>query len=438
MKKKNISFMGLVETKHTKSFQPRLKRLWGNDEYEFCEAFASNTNSGGIIAVWDKKSFTASVKHSGSRWVLIEGCIKKYSFECCVGVIYGHNDRLGRLAMFDELKVKMNNINKLILILGDFNVTLHPRERTGTVTCIRSMRDFSKWINELRLIDIPIHGVRFTWRRNDSKSRLDRALCDREWLRKFPNMNLLGLCRSFSDHNPLLLLMEVCKNWGPKPFRCDDAWFQHQQFKNFIVNEWRNIPNVPLHTKLKVLKAPLRTWRKENFDHMDNKIAELELVIHELERKSETGMLDNMEMARLNAANSLLHQWLIRRERIWRQRARSYGFNMKDQNTKCFHAATLFRKKKQEISRLKINLREVGGTQNLKEKVRDYFVNRYAQVTTPEFDFNMDTHPKISQLQAQSLEIIPSREEIKNAVWACGVDKAPGFDGFNFRFIREM
>lgn len=24
------------------------------------------------------------------------------------------------------------------------------------------------------------------------------------------------------------------------------------------------------------------------------------------------------------------------------------------------------------------------------------------------------------------------------AVWACGIDKAPGFDGFNFRFIREM
>ena len=73
---------------------------------------------------------------------------------------------------------------------------------------------------------------------------------------------------------------------------------------------------------------------------------------------------------------------------------------MKDQNTKFFHAAALFRKKKQEISRIKINGREVGGTQNLKEKVRDYFLNRYAQVTTPKFDFNMDNHPKISQVQA--------------------------------------
>ena len=114
-----------------------------------------------------------------------------------------------------------------------------------------------------------------------------------------------------------------------------------------MVSEWRNIPNVPIHTKLKMMKAPLRTWRRENFDHMDNKINELELVIHDLEMKSEREMLDNMEKARLSAANSLLNQWLIRRERIWRQRARSYGFNMKDRNTKFFHAATLFRRKKQ-------------------------------------------------------------------------------------------
>ncbi|XP_057518489.1 uncharacterized protein LOC130799411 [Amaranthus tricolor] len=30
------------------------------------------------------------------------------------------------------------------------------------------------------------------------------------------------------------------------------------------------------------------------------------------------------------------------------------------------------------------------------------------------------------------------REEVKKAVWACGIDKAPGFDRYNFKFIREM
>ena len=314
--KNKVSLMGLVETKHRKSFQPRLKRLWGNDEYDFCEVLASDTNSGGLIAVWDNQTFTVSVKHKGSRWILIEGCINSHNFECCVGVFYGNNDRRGRLAMFEEFKDKAENINKPILVLGDFNVTLHPGERTGAATSIRSMRDFSEWINELRLLDIPVHGVKFTWQRNDSKSRLDRALCGHEWLTKFPNMNLMGLSRSFSDHNPLLLVMNPCNNWGPKPFRCYDAWFLHPHFKRFIVSEWRKIPNVSLHTKLKILKALLRSWRRENFDHMSRKIEDLESVIHELDRTSDQRMLNNMEIARLNAANSTLQHWLIRRENV--------------------------------------------------------------------------------------------------------------------------
>ena len=46
--------------------------------------------------------------------------------------------------------------------------------------------------------------------------------------------------------------------------------------------------------------------------------------------------------------------------------------------------------------------------------------------------------PKISAAQAESLETIPTVEDVKQAVWACGVDEAPGFDGYNFKFIREM
>ena len=251
-------------------------------------------------------------------------------------------------------------------------------------------------------------------------------------------MNMVGLNRGVSDHNPLLLMLEVYTNWGPKPFRCYDAWFLNPQFKCSLVSEWRNIPNVPLHNKLKILKVPLKTWRKENFDLMDNKISELEAVIHELENKSDVRMLNNMESARLKAANSLLHQWLVRRERVWRQRARTYGFNIKYHNTKFFHASTMFKRRKNEMVQIKINGRRVQGVANLKSEIRNYFVQRFAQEQQPVFDFDLGNHPKISEDQAVSLETIPSREEVKRAVWACGIDKASGFDCFNFKFIRDI
>ena len=117
--------------------------MWGNEEFEFCEVFASDTYGGGVIAVWDSKTFIATNKHTGDRWILIEGNIVEQNFECCVGVIYGHNDRVRRFALFEELKQKLDGINKPILLMGDFNVTLHPWERIGTYTCNRSMSEFS-------------------------------------------------------------------------------------------------------------------------------------------------------------------------------------------------------------------------------------------------------------------------------------------------------
>ena len=183
VEQKKVSFMGLVETKHRRSIRNRMKRMWGNEEYEICEVYASETNRGGVIAAWDTKTFNVSNKHSGSRWILLEGCVKNFNFECCVGVIYGHNDRVGRFAMFEELKQLMLAISKPILLLGDFNVVLHPRERIRSFRCDRSMREFSEWIIDLGLIDIPLHGVKFTWRRNESKSKLGRGLCCQAWMR---------------------------------------------------------------------------------------------------------------------------------------------------------------------------------------------------------------------------------------------------------------
>ena len=134
-----------------------------------------------------------------------------------------------------------------------------------------------------------------------------------------------------------------------------------------------NIPNVSLHNKLKILKAPLNTWRKENFGIMENKISELESVIHGLERLSDEWELNIMEKARLNPVNSFLYLWLIRRKRIWRQRVKSYGFNMKDHNTKFFHASKIFKRKNNEIIQTKINGRCVHGVANLKSEIKTYF-----------------------------------------------------------------
>ena len=160
VEKRKVSFLGLVETKHRRSIRIRMKRMWGNDEFDMCEVYANETNGGGVIASWDTKSFTVSNKYSGNRWILLEGRINRHNYECCVGVIYGQNDRIGRHFLFEEIKQKVVAINKPILLMGDFNVVLNNGERIGSFRCNLSMREFADWIEELGLIDIPLQGIK--------------------------------------------------------------------------------------------------------------------------------------------------------------------------------------------------------------------------------------------------------------------------------------
>lgn len=74
---------------------------------------------------------------------MLEGLFITANLDCSVGFVYGPNDRVGRVSFFEDLKNIIQAINKLVLLLGDFNVILHPCERSGVFSCMLSMREFS-------------------------------------------------------------------------------------------------------------------------------------------------------------------------------------------------------------------------------------------------------------------------------------------------------
>ena len=138
-----------------------MKRLWGCDEYDWCESLASETHSGGIFVVWDPSKFNVSQKHIRDRWTMLEGCINSVSFMCSVGVIYSPSDILGRSLMYEFLKSLIQSINKSLLLLSDFSEILHPSERIGQFRYDLGVKEFLEWIHDLYLIDIPLHGIKF-------------------------------------------------------------------------------------------------------------------------------------------------------------------------------------------------------------------------------------------------------------------------------------
>ena len=91
---------------------------------------------------------------------------------------------------------------------GDFNVVRFLSERLGSNSFTATMQEFSNFILEQGLIDLPLQGGAFTWsnsRKVASKARLDRLLFSVDWEDKFPMVSQRRMSRLFSDHFPIVI-----------------------------------------------------------------------------------------------------------------------------------------------------------------------------------------------------------------------------------------
>ncbi|GJU20617.1 RNA-directed DNA polymerase, eukaryota, reverse transcriptase zinc-binding domain protein [Tanacetum coccineum] len=73
----------------------------------------------------------------------------------------------------------------------------------------------------------------------------------------------------------------------------------------------------------------------------------------------------------------------------------------------------------------------------VKNEFLSYFACRFNKPPDYRLHIDLDFPDKLSLEQQMVLKIEVTREEIKKAVWDCGVDKSPGPDGYTFGFYRR-
>ena len=259
---------------------------------------------------------------------------------------------------------------------------------------------------------------------------------DPSWLQNFQNVRLSGINCSLSDHVPLLVQSEEA-SWGPKPFRNIDAWFSHPGFIKMVEEEWRRYGNLGMLDKLKNLKIPLKKWNKESFGNIDFNIEKFEREIAQVSMRLEEGSSEEVDLARFNALKSQVQIWYDRKNNYWRQLSREKVIKGMDNNLKYFHAVASVRNRRKAMLQIKKGRRIIKSPRMIKLEVRNFFKKLYTQKKIPEFQFQQNLVERISEVEAAELERMPTKEEIKNAVWDCESSKAPGPDGFNFNFIKR-
>lgn len=116
----------------------------------------------------------------------------------------------------------------------------------------------------------PVHPSNMHSGRENVQERLDRALCNQQWMTTFHDCRITHLPRTRSDHNLLLL-----SDGSPRRqlrrdthFRVQAAWFLHPNFENILRECWMNDYRQPLKNKLQFLQQTLSQWNKCMFGNI--------------------------------------------------------------------------------------------------------------------------------------------------------------------------
>ncbi|KAL3498472.1 hypothetical protein ACH5RR_041204 [Cinchona calisaya] len=171
---------------------------------------------------------------------------------------------------------------------GDFNVIAKPDEYIGRARPdVGAIRDSTSCINDCHMLELPFSGGGFKWSGPQSgehvSKHLDCVLVNQYWVSIFPMAVVQHLCRSPSDHSPLLLSWMSCSDRVSLQFRFQQMWTQHHAFRNMVQQSWVAPMQCSgmrgLAEKLKRLKKTLQHKNKNTFGDVYGNIKVVEPIM---------------------------------------------------------------------------------------------------------------------------------------------------------------
>jgi len=236
------TFLVILQT-HVPFF--KLSNFCSNIGYNLVHIIEAQGHSGGIWLLQSTTTSQTSTVIDFNNFSITFTVQYDAAITTCTSIYASPNHSI-RSSLWNHLSTLNQNISGPWMLIGDFNETLLPSDQRGGIFNQSRAATFSTFMDNYQLLDITTIGGRYTWHRNNNDLRilskkLDIGLANVSWRIAFPETFVEILCRLHSDHNPILLRfggLPLAR--GPRPFRFEAAWIDHEEYANLVDKAWNS------------------------------------------------------------------------------------------------------------------------------------------------------------------------------------------------------
>lgn len=446
IRKYNPLFGCLIEThvqrKNVDSTMKNILPGWSlESNYEFSDL-------GKIWLVWDPSVQVRVITKS----LQMITCTIKLPFQATeigVSMVYGSNCRKERRLLWDELET-LSASSQLCglpwIVLGDFNEIVSPTERSSAdqFYTSRGMRDFRECLERSSLADLHFSGHNFTWFNGSISKKLDRILCNEDWVEQFPNSIGVFGEPGISDHSPCCTFLDHQKPVQKRSFRFFAHLNSHPEFSELIKSVWTALPfygskQLCVSKKLKELKPIIRAFNKDNFSDLEKRVEEAFAHLTDCQQTSLTS--PSPEAATLE--RTAHEKWFLlarAEDKFLRQRSRIQWSVYGDANSTFYHRAIRARQSQNHIHLLLDgNENVINSLDGIKQHAIDYFQNLLGGNNNPTTASSADIasvlQTKCSDAAIEALSAPFSDLDIQAVFLSLPKNKSPGPDGYPAEFF---
>lgn len=261
----NLDFMAILEPRISGETADKVLDKIGMDGMVRVEASGF---SGGIWCIWKQSRIAISVI-STSRFCIHLKVNRRSANPWFLSVVYASPQQGWRDLLWDELQAINESISGSWSVAGDFNTVLYDFEKCGGAPInYSSCMAFSSCLDQCSLRDLGFKGPQFTWSRGGLKERLDRVVCNQEWLTQFKDSSMVNLPLPSSDHCGLWLKLST--NFSGRQrlsyFKFLGPWLEYPGFKVQLEKSWS--PSSSWSDNISRLSKNLKDWNHDVFGNI--------------------------------------------------------------------------------------------------------------------------------------------------------------------------